>query len=91
MAHVPFRGNLKNKGATRIPGADDVRSPDAAHLKKYERLEGSETTYFDEKTSPGPNLSAAAKKRRGKRISRGKTANDAAMALRERMVKVKGV
>jgi len=74
-------GNMKKKG-TKIPGADDWHSPSKG-AKDYDRLEGNETTYYDQKMRPGKNLEKP--KKRGLRISKMRTANDAAMALSARM------
>lgn len=74
------QGNMKKVG-TKIPGADDFHSPPKGDRKEYDRLAGNETTYYSNKLMPGPHLKRPRK--RGKRISKMRTANDAAMALSE--------
>jgi len=71
------KGNM-TRVATDIPGAPD-QNPPAGIKGKFDRLAGNETTYYDGQLRPGPQLMRPRK--RGKRISKARTANDAAMAL----------
>jgi len=72
-----MKGNMKRVGVN-IPGAPDQNPP--ANIKgTFDRLSGNETTYYDQQLRPGPNLMRPRK--RGKRISKMRTGNDAAMAL----------
>lgn len=75
-----MHGNMKAAGK-KIPGASDFHEPAPGTRNPPERLEGNETTYYDQQLRPGPVLKRSPK--RGKRISRMRTANDAAMALSE--------
>jgi hypothetical protein len=75
-----MKGNMKRKGP-KIPGADDFHQPPPGDRRGLDRLDGNETTYYDRQLRPGPRLSNPRK--RGKRISSMRTANDAAMALSE--------
>lgn len=74
-----MKGNMRRVGP-RIPGAADM-SPPRAIEHKFDRLAGNEETYYDGQLRPGPNMRRARK--RGKRISKMRTGNDAAMALSE--------
>lgn len=76
-----MKGNLKRVG-TQIPGAEDWHSPPKGQ-EGYDRLSGSETTYYDGQLRPGPRLKRPS--RRGRRISKMRTGNDAAMALQAAM------
>lgn len=79
-----MHGNMRTVGK-RIPGASDFHEVPAGTKNPPERLQGNETTYYDDQLRPGPNLTNPRK--RGKRISRMRTANDAAMALAASMEK----
>lgn len=74
-----MKGNMRRTGPM-IPGARGM-SPPTAIADKFDRVEGNETTYYDGQLRPGPRLKRPAK--RGKRISKMRTGNDAAMALTE--------
>lgn len=79
-----MHGNMKAVGM-RIPGVDDFHEPPPGTKNPPERLKGNETTYYDRQLRPGENLTSPRK--RGKRISSMRTANDAAMALAASMEK----
>lgn len=78
-----MKGNMRRVGP-QIPGAPDA-SPPKAIQGKFDRLENGEETYYDGQLRPGPRLSRPRK--RGKRISKMRTGNDAAMALSRAMEK----
>lgn len=73
-----MKGNMKRVG-TDIPGANEFHEPPPSERGNYDRLAGNETTYYDGQLRPGPRFRKPGK--RGKRISKMRTANDAAMAL----------
>jgi hypothetical protein len=75
-----MHGNMKAVGR-KIPGASDFHDVPSGTKEPPERLFGNETTYYDQQLRPGPRLQRPRK--RGKRISNMRTANDAAMALSE--------
>jgi|GEM_PF-1914079 len=79
-----MHGNMRDKGHTSLP-SDDHRVPPAHNRKDYDRLEANETSYYDEQTRPGPVVSHPRK--RGKRISKRRSANEAAQALSKSMEK----
>lgn len=80
-----MKGNLK-RTSPRIPGADDFHQP--YDTKDLDRLAGNDTTYYDGQLRPGPRLRRPRK--RGVRISRSRTQNDAAMAIRGAIAKREG-
>ena len=73
-----MHGNMREV-RRKIPGASDFHDVPSGTKEPPERLFGNETTYYDNQLRPGPNLMRPRK--RGKRISKMRTANDAAMAL----------